>query len=387
MRILIYTGKGGVGKTSIAAAAAVRLAQLGRKTLVMSTDQAHSLGDSLELPLNGKARAVMDNLDAMEIDPMEEGRRAWGNMRDYLKEIISGKANGGIEADEVLLFPGLEELFSMLRILDFCEEGRYDVMVVDCAPTGETLSLLRYPERLSVLSDALLPAVRGMNNALGSLISRATTVPKPRDVVFEEFDLLVKQLDRLQGILRDRSVTSMRLVMTPERIVVDEARRSYTWLQVYDFGMDAVYLNKIYPEEALAGSFAGWAAVQEANLRLARESFPGQKRFPLELLPEELRGIPLLEQVAGQLYAEDEPDAVFCQEQAFRMEEENGTRVFVVRLPYAVESELQVCREGSDLVLSFRNETRRFHLPDRLSRRKLSGWGYENGELRVRMDY
>ena len=184
MRILIYTGKGGVGKTSIAAATAVRLAQLGRKTLVMSTDQAHSLGDSLELPLNGKARAVMDNLDAMEIDPMEEGRRAWGNMRDYLKEIISGRANGGIEADEVLLFPGLEELFSMLRILDFCEEGRYDVMVVDCAPTGETLSLLRYPERLSVLSDALLPAVRGMNNALGSLISRATTVPQPRDVVF-----------------------------------------------------------------------------------------------------------------------------------------------------------------------------------------------------------
>lgn len=387
MRILIYTGKGGVGKTSIAAATAVYLARRGKRVLVMSTDQAHSLGDSFDLPLDGKPHAVIPGLDAMEIDPMEEGRRAWGNLREYLRQIICDKANDGIVADEVLLFPGLQELFSMLRILDSCEEGGHDVIIVDCAPTGETLSLLRYPERLSVLSDALLPAVRGMNTALGGLISRATAVPKPRDVVFEEFEQLVKRLDRLQKLLQDRAVTSLRLVTTPERIVIDEARRSYTWLQIYDFCVDAVYLNRIYPEEALRGAFERWDAVQRENLARAEESFPGQRIFRLELQEAELHGLPMLERAAELLYGEDDPAECFCQEQAFRLEEEDGTRVFVVRLPYADADALEVKKDGGDLTLVFRNETRRFHLPDRIARRKLTGWSFENGELRIRMDY
>lgn len=387
MRILVYTGKGGVGKTSIAAATALHLAQAGRKTLVMSTDQAHSLGDSLSVALNGNPRRVTENLDALEIDPMVEGRRAWGNMRSYLREILLDRANGGLEADEVLLFPGLEELFSMLRILSFYEEGLYDVIIVDCAPTGETLSLLRYPERLSVLSDALLPAVRGMNRALGSLISRATSVPKPRDIVFQEFEALVKQLDRLQGILRDRDTASIRIVMTPEWIVTEEARRSYTWLQLYDFGMDAVYINKVYPPEALEGYFSGWAEMQDANIRLARESFPEQRIFLLELMANELRGMDMLRKASRQLYHTENPEDIFCRENPFRIEEEDGTRIFVAKLPYAETAALQVAQEDGDLILSFRNETRRFHLPEPLRRRTLSGWTYAQGELRVRMDY
>ena len=198
MRILIYTGKGGVGKTSIAAATAVNIALSGKKVLVMSTDQAHSLADSLDMELGFEPTTVFEGLQALEIDPAAESTKAWGNLRDYLKQIISGKANGGIAADEVLLFPGLDELFSLLKILDACESGEYDVIIVDCAPTGETLSLLRYPERLAVLADKLLPSVRSMNSALGGLISRKTQVPKPRDQVFEEFDKLVKRLTQLQ---------------------------------------------------------------------------------------------------------------------------------------------------------------------------------------------
>ena len=387
MRILIYTGKGGVGKTSIAAATALHLARAGKRVLVMSTDQAHSLGDCLATPLCGTPTAILPGLEALEIDPSQESRRAWGNLQDYLKEIISEKANGGMAAEEAILFPGLEELFSLLRILDACEEGIYDVIIVDCAPTGETLSLLRYPERLSVLADQLLPAVRTFNNALGSLISRKTTVPKPRNAVFAEFDKLVKRLNELQKILRNRDITSLRIVTTPERIVLEEARRSYTWIQVYDFSVDAVYINKIYPQEALSGYFEEWIGLQEESLKLAGESFAPQQLFHLPLQPEEIRGLKSLDAVGQQLYADTDPAAIFCREQAFRIEEENGTRIFVVHLPYARTEELSVSKQDGDLILTFRNETRRFHLPDKLSRRTLTGWTFENGELRIRMDY
>lgn len=389
MRILIYTGKGGVGKTSIAASTAVKIAKTGKKVLVMSTDQAHSLGDSLCMKLGTEPGEVFPGLDAMEIDPTRESRRAWGTLQDYLRQLISQKANGGIEADEVLLFPGLEELCSLIRILDLYEEGNYDVLVVDCAPTGETLSLLRYPERLSVLADRLLPMVRGVTSIFGGLISRKTTVPKPRDMVFAEFDTLVKRLNALQKILRDRSVTSMRIVTTPERIVLEEARRSFTWINEYDFGVDAVCINKIYPEEAMKGYFEGWQQMQRESLQLAAESFPGRRQFSLLLQDAEIRGIPALEKAADELYQGDDPAQTFCREEAFRMEYDlkTGIRSLIISLPYADAEEIRTEKEGDDLILFVRNEVRRLRLPDILCRRDLDGQTFEKGELTIRFGY
>ena len=389
MRILIYTGKGGVGKTSIAASTAVKIARTGKKVLVMSTDQAHSLGDSLCMKLGTEHGEVFPGLDAMEIDPTRESRRAWGTLQDYLRQLISQKANGGIEADEVLLFPGLEELCSLIRILDLYEEGNYDVLVVDCAPTGETLSLLRYPERLSVLADRLLPMVRGVTSIFGGLISRKTTVPKPRDMVFAEFDSLVKRLNALQKILRDRSVTSMRIVTTPERIVLEEARRSFTWINEYDFGVDAVCINKIYPEEAMKGYFEGWQQMQRESLQLAAESFPGRRQFSLLLQDAEIRGIPALEKAGNELYEGDDPAQIYCREEAFRMEYDlkTGIRSLIISLPYADAEEIRTEKEGDDLILFVRNEVRRLRLPDILCRRDLDGQTFENGELTIRFGY
>ena len=172
MRILIYTGKGGVGKTSIAAATALFLANLGKKVILISTDQAHSLGDVLDKKLNGKISQVFQNLDVVEIDTIEESQKVWRNLQDYLKQIISAKANNGIEIDEALLFPGLEEIFSLLKILDIYEANRYDVMVVDCAPTGQSLSMLTYSEKLNILADTILPRVQSINSIFGSFISK-----------------------------------------------------------------------------------------------------------------------------------------------------------------------------------------------------------------------
>lgn len=393
MRILIYTGKGGVGKTSIAAATAVRIARSGKKVVIMSTDQAHSLGDSFERTLGPEPAEIFPGLDAVEIDPAEEARQAWGTLREYLRQIIDEKANGGIEADEVLLFPGLEELCALIRILDIYEEGTYDVIVVDCAPTGETLALLRYPERLSVLADRLLPMVRSFNSAFGGLISRRTSVPKPRDLVFAEFDALVKRLNQLQQILRDRDTTSMRIVTTPERIVLQEARRNFTWVNEYDFGTDAVYINRIYPEEAMKGYFSGWERMQAESLELAEQSFPERRIFRLELQEEEIRGLDMLERAAEELYgpqAEDrqavDPAEIFCRESAFRSEYDpkSGLRSLIVSLPYAAKEEIRAEKEKEDLILRVRNEVRRLRLPDLMGSRDLLGWEFEDGTLTLR---
>lgn len=402
MRIIIYTGKGGVGKTSIAAATAAHLASKGKKVIIMSTDQAHSLADAYGLSyealgdsalLRTTPYTITENLDLLEINVVEESKEAWGTLQDYLKEIISQKANGGLAAEEALIFPGFEELFALLRILTIYESGQYDVCIVDCAPTGETLSLLRYPERLGVIADKILPMVRNVNKAFGSFISRKTTVPKPKDAVFNEFEQLVKRLNELRKILQDRDITSLRIVMSPERIVIDEARRSYTWIQIYDFAVDAVYVNRIYPDHALTGYFEGWAQMQKESLALVEESFPGQKIFYLPFQQEEIRGIESLEEIGEILYPKmesgefEDPAAFYCKEQAFHIEDLDGTRVFSVHLPYAKEEELEVKKDGKELVLTFRNETRRFRLPDKLVRRYVSHWIYEEGILKIFMEY
>ena len=384
MRVLVYTGKGGVGKTGIAAATAVKTASLGFRTMVMSTDQAHSLGDCFEKRIGAEPAHITQNLDALEVDPAVESERTWGNLKGYLRQIMEEKAGASLAAEEALIFPGLEELSSLLRILDFCKGSDYDVLVVDCAPTGETLSLLRYPEQLRVLTDKVLPMVRSFNSALGGLISRATTVPKPRDQVFAELDVLVKRLGELQKILSDRERTSLRIVMTPESIVVSEAERCYDWLAAFDFGVDAVYVNRIYPEEATKGYFAGWEEMQEKSLQRIDRSFADQMQFRLYLQDHELRGLPALADAAAQLYGSAvDPTTVFCTVQSYVTQRDltDGSWIMTVHLPHLTAEDLSVTKEEGDLILDVRNETRRFRLTDQCSRREMTGWKYENGDL------
>lgn len=387
MRIIIYTGKGGVGKTSIAAATASHLANLGKKVLLLSTDQAHSLQDSLDHPLTYYPQEVFPNLEAMEIDSTEESKKAWGNLRDYLRQIISEKANGGLEAEEALLFPGLDEVFALLQILEIYQENRYDVLIVDCAPTGQSLSMLSYSEKLAMLADTILPMVKNVNSILGSFISKKTSVPKPRDAVFEEFESLVKRLNHLQEILHDKKTSSIRIVTTPEHIVLEEAQRNYTWLQLYHFTVDAIYVNKIYPEKALEGYFENWKGNQNKSLQIVEESFFNQKIFSLELQEEEIRGKDSLERISQLLYQGEDPSQIFYEGEEFKIEEKNGTRIFILPLPFTTKQDISVIKEEQDLLVTVLNETRRFRLPDKLQKRYISNYVLEDGKLKISMDY
>lgn len=310
MRVIIYTGKGGVGKTSMAAATACKIAQSGKQVLVMSTDQAHSLGDSFDCVVDKEPTPIADHLYAMEIDTVYEGERSWGNLKDYFKQLLTLKGGSGIEAEELLVFPGLQELFSMFKILEAYESGKFDTIIVDCAPTGETLSLLRYPERLSDLIKRVLPIKRAGVKSVGKVVETVMKIPMPKDSVFDDIEYLMDKMQRLQELMLNKEVASLRVVTTPESIVISEARRNVACLNSCRYHVDAIMVNHIYPARAMEGYFNKWMKRQEEALKEIKESFREVSRFYVELQQQELRTLEQLKKVGEGLFGELDPDDV-----------------------------------------------------------------------------
>ncbi len=383
MRIILYTGKGGVGKTSIAAATACRIAGDGKKVLIMSTDQAHSLGDSFEIKLTKEPVKVRDNLYAMEIDTMAESEAAWGNMQGYLKQLLTSRAQGGLETEELLVFPGLEELFSLLKLLDYYEKGEYDVLIVDCAPTGETLSLLKFPEMFGAFIEKTLPMKRKAVKIGGPVVEKLIKVPMPKESVFSELEELTERLKKLKQLMNNQEVVSLRIVTTPEKIVIKEAKRNHTFLHLYDYNVDAVIVNRIYPKKALEGYFNKWVELQKEGLKEIEESFFGLPVFYLELLQQELKSLPVLGEVARVLYQDKDPALIFCREKIFTVDKTEEGFLLEILLPFADKKEMDLSQKGGELLLSIKNEHRRFVLPDMLKNKEIQSAKFEDGRLRL----
>jgi arsenite-transporting ATPase len=380
----LYTGKGGVGKTSIAAASALRLAKAGKKVLIMSTDMAHSLGDSLDRKLGMEPEKVTENLDAMEIDVVYESEKSWGHLKDYMKQMLSIKGEGGIEVEELLVFPGMEELFSMFRILDFYEQESYHVLIVDCAPTGETLSLLKYPEMLSEFMEKVLPIKRKGVKYAGPIVEKMLKIPMPEDHVFDDIEYVMEKMERLQKLMLNKEKVSLRIVTTPEKIVIQESKRNFTALHLYNYNVDAVIVNRIYPEEAMQGYFNKWMAMQADGLKEIQESFSEIPKFYLELQKKELRTIPVLEQAGEQIFGETDPSKVlFCSE-IFTLQKTEEGLVLKIALPFADKEEVELRQNGREVIISYKNQTRRFPLPREFDDRDISGARLEDGYLMIR---
>lgn len=383
MRIIFYTGKGGVGKTSTAAATACKLASEGNKVLIMSTDQAHSLGDSLDCELSYEPKQAAENLWAMEVDTVRESEKAWGKLHGYMKELLSSHANGGLETEELLVFPGLEELFSLFKILEFYDENKYDVIIVDCAPTGETLSLLKFPEQLGGFLDKMLPAKRKMVKIAGPAVEKFTKIPMPKDDVFDDLTRLMRKMERMQELMDNKKVVSLRIVTTPERIVIQEAKHNFTCLHLYGYLVDAVIVNRIYPTQALEGYFSKWIQLQEESLTQLKESFGQIPILMLELQERELRGISSLTQAAELLYGKINPMEILFDDKIMCVEKENGQLVLNLSLPFAEKEDIDLTVQSGELILKLKNEKRRFMVPDNLKGKEIEGARYEDGWLKV----
>lgn len=383
MRIIIYTGKGGVGKTSMAAASACQIAKSGKKVMIISTDQAHSLGDSFDVKLGREPEQVMENVYAMEIDAVYESEKSWGNLKEYLRQLLTIQGSGGIEVEELLVFPGLEELFSMFKILEVYDSGKFDVLIVDCAPTGETLSLLKYPERMTGFIEKVLPMKRKGAKIAGPTVEKIMKIPMPEDNVFDDIEYVMGKMNRLQQLLLNKEIVSLRIVTTPERIVIEEAKRNFTCLHLYNYNVDAILVNRIYPEAAMKGYFNKWIIMQQEGINEIKESFSEIPKFYIELQNEELRTVPVLQRVGKEIFADTALEEVLFKEDIYKVERTQDGLSLKIYLPFANKQELKLQQNENELILDVKNERRRFPLPLEIVGKEISGAKFEDGFLSI----
>ncbi|GAB5493358.1 MAG: ArsA family ATPase [Phototrophicaceae bacterium] len=316
MRVIVHTGKGGVGKTSVSAATALRCSELGQKTLVISTDTAHSLGDSLGKEIGPEPTEIAPNLWAQEIDARYSMDKYWGKIQTYLAGFFSEQRAEEIVAEEVTIIPGLEEGAALLWINEFFERGDFDVLIVDAAPTAETIRLLSLPDVTRWWLDRIMRLTRGLRvvsdtvGRVGKLFRRKDDNSEDAvevDDVFKQVNNLFDMLENVRALLTDPEVASMRLVVNPEHMVIKETQRTFTYLNLYGYATDAVLVNKIFPDEITDPFFVKWKERQKANVEFVREGFGGLPVYTAPLFREEMGGIDLLRRLADQLYGDKNP--------------------------------------------------------------------------------
>ena len=383
MRVVLVTGKGGVGKTTISAATALRAADLGYRTLVMSTDPAHSLADAFQFKLGDDPTLVVENLDAQQIDSQRRLEESWGPVRDYLTKVFDWSGLEGVEAEELTVFPGMDELFSLATVREHVSSESYDVLIVDCAPTAETLRLLSLPDVMSWYMDKLFPVSKQVAKVVRPVLNKMSSLPVADDKVFDTIEMFYDRLDGIREILSDPDVTTARLVMNPEKMVIAEARRTYTYLGLFGYAVDSAIVNRVLPETVTDPYFAQWHQIQKGHLADVEEGFADVDIRQLRLFDQEMVGVELLRTVGEELYGEDDPTARLSEGRPFRVEDDGDDVVLVVGMPFAEHDDLDVMRHDHELFVTVGQYRRSIVLPDSLKRRQVLRANLSDGELRV----
>jgi arsenite-transporting ATPase len=382
-RTILYTGKGGVGKTSVAACTARRCAAAGLRTLVLSTDPAHSLSESLEVPLGSEPAQAGDLLWGQEVRAQEEMERHWSGVQDWLATLLVERGIDRISAQELTVPPGMDELFALLRLQVAHHSGDWDAIVVDCAPTGETLRLLSFPDVARWWIEKVFPFERQLLAAARPIARSLLDIPLPGHEVFADVQRLSENLIAMNEILRDRSLSTIRLVMNPDRMVIGEAMRTFTYLNLYGYLTDAIVVNRMFSSD-VGAYFERWREVQQEHLELVRSAFSPVPVLCAPYFSSEVVGAEMLDRLADALFPQG-TDAAAVLHDAVTQElvlQDDGARLRL-SLPFAGKEAITLKKIGLELIISVDGQKRTIILPPAMTAFRPSQATFEDGALEV----
>ena len=386
MRTILYTGKGGVGKTSVAAATALEAARSGRKVLVMSTDPAHSLSDAFDAEVGPDPKEMSSGVWAQEMDPTSMIEENWAEIQAYIGTVFEWQGANSLAAEELALLPGMDELFGLLMVRRHHRERDYDALLVDAAPTGETLKLLSLPDQMSWYVEKILPIQRRAAKLVRPFANRARSLPPfPEDSVFAAGQRFYEAIAGVEEILTDRENASVRLVVNAEKMVVAEARRAYTYLNLYDYGVDAVVVNRLLPDEISDPYFDRWREAQREHLEVIEGSFSPIPILKARLSDREMYGLEALKEMADDVFDGLDPLAVLFRGATHEIEKNGEGYDVVFNLPLAAKEDVDLSKRGAELFVRVGNYRRNVLLPDSIARFHAAGASIEEGRLRVRL--
>jgi arsenite-transporting ATPase len=384
-RTILYTGKGGVGKTSVAACTARRCAAAGARTLVISTDPAHSLSESLGVKLGGEPVRVNDRLWGQEVKAQEEMERHWSGVQDWLGELLVERGVDRISAQELTVPPGMDELFSLLRLQAHYQSGQWDTIIVDCAPTGETLRLLSFPDVARWWIEKVFPFERQILAAARPIARSLLDIPLPSQAVFADIQRLSQNLIAMNEILRDRRHCTVRLVMNPDKMVIGEAMRTFTYLNLYGYLTDAVIVNRLFPP-GVGDYFADWRRLQEEHLERVNSAFSPVPVLCAPYFEQEVVGAEMLDRLADALFCAHDPGEVLHTALTQELTvSETGARLRLA-LPFTSKGEISLKKIGPELIVGVDGQRRTIMLPPALADLRPTAATFEDGALEVRFD-
>ncbi|HEY9556345.1 MAG TPA: TRC40/GET3/ArsA family transport-energizing ATPase [Acidimicrobiales bacterium] len=382
-RVLLFTGKGGVGKTTTAAATALRCADAGLRTVVLSTDPAHSLADAFDVELGPLAAPITTTLWGQQLDAQERMEESWHDIQGWLREVFAWAGIEGLEAEELSVIPGLDEVFALADIKQYADSGEWDVVVVDCAPTAETIRLLSLPDILARYMERLFPVGRRVNKVVSPLLSRVTSLPVAGDDVFAATRSFYDRLDGVRELLIDPERTSVRLVVNPERMVIAEARRTYTYLSLFGYRVDAVVANRLLPDAVSDPWFERWKELHLEHLQTIEDGFAPLPVLKVELAPNELIGLDALRGFGEQLYGELDAAGSLHEGQPLRITQRAGRTTLSLELPFADRDDVELGRRGDEVLVRVGPYRRAITLPDSLRARPIADAALRQGRLRI----
>ncbi len=388
MRLILMTGKGGVGKTSVAAATGLRCAELGYKTLVLSTDPAHSLADSFDLELGHDPRLIRPNLWGAELDALVELEQNWGAVKRYITQVLQARGLEGVQAEELAILPGMDEIFGLVRMKRHYDEGEYDVLIIDSAPTGTALRLLSLPEVSGWYMRRFYKPLQGISVALRPLVEpffrpiAGFSLPDKEvmDAPYEFYE----QIEALEKILTNNALTSVRLVTNPEKMVIKESLRAHAYLSLYNVATDLIVANRIIPEEVTDPFFKRWKENQQQYRQEIHDNFMPLPVKEVPLFSEEMCGLAALERLKDMLYPDEDPSQVYYKETTLRVVQDKNQYTLELYLPGIAKDQIQLSKTGDELNIRIGNHRRNLVLPQALAALQPAGAKMEDDYLKIK---